>query len=629
MDKKYSAEDLANKMKVISRKDLGLDSPSVVLDVVYKGEQYSIGFEKVDPPYLSGDWVAQQEGRDYTTDWGIADNDRNLKSFNYLAAEMVDNGVIKDKDKDEAFNLVRDAVEPYLDSPDAEHLAQMGANYADFVKGEHEHYKASPYLDDITKDGLEDLTNDIKITGWEDLGLDSPYVVLDIVYKGEQYSIGFYEFDPPYLSGDWVAQQAGQEYTTDWGVAEDDNNLDSFSDLADKMIENGVINDKDEAFKLVRDAVTPYIRDVVEPFLNGPEGEELTPDGGKLTPDESMQADITRLKLEIEAIERIDKDKSEVALFVDAFDIAGKADIMLADECTKVWDSACPAESIKDVASDAILDTEVLRAELVAMVNREDLTGENSHPTATTLEALVDKFDNDPDFREAVKSATRDIVSDVDLQEMHNDIAEDYYAMTATYLVDDVFEPIHNARDDINKGIIAAYNSAIDDLPRDAEGYITDEDVFDKFEERKNCAEIRMESDAEAEDLLRGMYDYTLVNHFVAIQEGRTAEPYGYTKPETSDHYKAGYQITEEGAANFICDNTLQYSYEDNENRIGNPKNLAINSSDISVLKTYNPALADKLHDLKANCYSPIYVEPEKVATPEVITKSKDTGISL
>jgi hypothetical protein len=132
MDKNYSAEEFSDEVKVIGMEDLGLDKLDIYIDIVYDGEKFTIEFQKTDPLYLTGDWVAQQEGREYQTDWGVADNDSSKEAYGELADRLVENEVITNPD--EAYELLMNLVEPYLDGPDAELTAKMAANLAEYAK---------------------------------------------------------------------------------------------------------------------------------------------------------------------------------------------------------------------------------------------------------------------------------------------------------------------------------------------------------------------------------------------------------------------------------------------------------------------------------------------------------------
>lgn len=101
----------------------------------------------------------------------------------------------------------------------------------------------------------------LAVVGREDLDVDNgdKVILLAVAYKDEVYNISFDQDEPQYLTGDWVAKEAGREYTKDWGVADFDVNKDEYNSLADRLVEDGVIKEHDEAYKLVMDSAEPYL----------------------------------------------------------------------------------------------------------------------------------------------------------------------------------------------------------------------------------------------------------------------------------------------------------------------------------------------------------------------------------
>ena len=446
----------------------------------------------------------------------------------------------------------------------------------------------------------------LAIMGREDFdnGYGGQQIVLDVSYGNDSYRLDFEQVEPQYLSGDWVAKQEGRDYETEFGIADYDYNKDEYNRLADKLVEDGVIEDHDDAYKLVMDSAEPYLdKDGLSPERESDiaRNKAVYEDGFNFTDNQAEFIEAFGLKDRIE-------DVGKEAIIVNLYQTGGNVLDISAPSAESVRDDLLNIGKLKQELFDEAKDN-------LSNPNRADV---NKFSIDERV-ALLDRFKNDPEYREEIKEGAMQIVDKFDVESEH-----EYWVGTSieTYGSEfmETFESVHTERDSINKAIITAYKDAYEDT--------NDEKILEKFDYRIACAETRIESDNKAEDLLRGMTDTQIVQDVSAIKDGCIALPYGY-QPERSPYLKEGHQITDEGAANFKCDDTLHYYYEANGWNTPN-HDIAINSGDISLLKSYNPEAATKLENLKASCYTPVYVEPTKEAPVDpAVAKAKETGISL
>lgn len=136
-----------------------------------------------------------------------------------------------------------------------------------------------------------------------------------------------------------------------------------------------------------------------------------------------------------------------------------------------------------------------------------------------------------------------------------------------------------------------------------------------------------MYSDHNTSDTIKyGLFKGQVIDLVEHTGKGQAKTGSTWLNEGTSEYHKVGHQITEKGTANIIFE---AKRYTGKGNHIES-KDLAISSSDISLLKSYNPEAAVKLETLKASCYTPVYVEPVKKSTEDLtVAKAKETGISL
>ena len=541
------------RLAIMGREDFdnGYGGQQIVLDVSYGNDSYRLDFEQVEPQYLSGDWVAKQEGRDYETEFGIADYDYNKDEYNRLADKLVEDRVIGYSE--DAYQVLKEYTDPYLD-----------------------------------KDGLtpEQETTMLKN---------------EAIFDDINACKGFKESDlaewPEVIKHIGIINDMPSEADF-FRILEEHDAAEDTSFTRNELTENTAKYDDRQASLAVYAGIATNVYAAIDWDIVAEKANEMGYIGNE-THTEYLS------------------ERAET--FMEVFNIEDRIDTQVNAACIESFDkdSGYPAES---AILDKVLDSDTLRQDL----QKEAQESPNAGPVSLSAkERLLDKFENDADFRQEVQIKASDIVE--------HSLEGTYYSMSEARIEDycnefiGTFESVHAERDSINKAIITAYNDAYTDTD--------DEKILDTFAYRIECAEIRMESDNKAEDLLRNTTGDGLIREVEAIKDGREPTAYGWGEPETASYFKEGHQITDDGVANIKCDETLKTYFEYNEDRSTNRvvnKDLAINSSDISLLKSYNPEAATKLENLKASCYTPVYVEPPKEAPVDhAVAKSKETGISL
>jgi predicted DNA binding protein len=170
----------------------------------------------------------------------------------------------------------------------------------------------------------DDLADELSVIGYADLALDAGLdthddVVLDFVYSGEKFSIEFQKGDSNHLGE-----------TDDWGVAENDSNKEAFMELADKLVENGVITEREEAYDLVTD--------VVEPYLVAELDAELTA---------KMDANFEKAKED--SIDKAKFTESELSIIKEVADTCVDRVVVLSEHIRS--DGSCTSPSDNEVAA--------------------------------------------------------------------------------------------------------------------------------------------------------------------------------------------------------------------------------------------------------------------------------------
>lgn len=631
-------------LAVVGREDFdnGYGGQQIVLDVSYGNDSYRLDFEQVEPQYLSGDWVAKQEGRDYETEFGIADYDYNKAEYNRLADKLVADGVIKEHD--EAYKLVMDSAEPYLkDELTPELESRMMENSA-LMESD------SPAT--ITSDGEQlFLVDEVVMSGTEvDAALERAKQEIRDAYAGDDSRIE-QEMAELEKYQDSACSAIDKDADGVWRIAAYEDRggeaLDSKQSMAaDKKVAELAGEPEIKPAPLTLDDVRELISDVVENdarLTNGFDREELLrlAEASEIEGVGSSLDDMYQKEVRVAIMDKLEENIGNAIENGN-----NQAEVINAENRLKQF-KEFNEKNYNDVysaISDAHEDLDQLYTNLMDETIKSDI---DSFPAVFENSELAenrhirefiknnDRAPNQAEFGELFKDSTKakDYAPEVcstfgktwtlDLEKAANTVADGIVDKTYWHIDwGDVKSEINGPELDASEVKEAQRIDTLDAVGQhleseehtiqqagieglkstrsvaDMTGTEPDSSVQDKLKEQIERSKFRSESNKETLSEIRGMSPEQF-SELTAKME----EKYG----------KEGHSLTTKGVVEMACEDKLD--------------GLKRTSQEIVALRSADPEKYDRS---KAERYVPAYVEPTKPATIDpAVAKAKETGISL
>ena len=518
----------------------------------------------------------------------------------------------------------------------------------------------------------------LAVVGREDVdnGNDGIQIYLDVSYGNDSYTIGFEQGEPQYLSADWVAQQEGRDYETEWGTADNDETKEELSRLADKLVEDGVIKEPRDVYELVMDSAEPYLKDEpeiksdpmtladVRELISKEVAEDIREKGefdlGRLVElqeasvAEGVGSDLNEIYFNI-ITDRIENQMKENIVEIK-MDGGSEVEIEAAQERLEQFEkiSSDQYHNLRDVYEnlDNLHEAFVKDAVKNDVANAPNSFSVDELAENNGITYFIDNNGKGPNYNEFVDILIKDTdVSDYApethdsfdsdyrgydeaIRSVYEGIADQYHhnidwkqvsdAMVETEMFDDHWgkDAATIQQEKATAVLVSDKNSTVDkvDNQLSSEEHAIQQAGIEGLKSTRSVADMTgTEPDSSVQDKLKEQIErskFRSESNKETLSEIRCMSPEQFTEvtAKMEEKYgKEGHSLTTKGVVEMACEDKLD--------------GLKRTSQEIVALRSADPEKYDRS---KAERYVPAYVEPTKPATIDpAVAKAKETGISL